>query len=107
MPKVILAGMTTHIGQETTSLATLWRVIRSDTTEFYFTDHDVDIPFDGNTYEAAIGYDRTAVANAVGLSVDNLDVSGFLDSSALTDAELRAGLFDFAEVFKSAWVRKT
>ncbi len=101
MPKSISGSLASHLLQETTSLATLWRVIRTDTREFFFTDHDVDITFEGNVYVAAIGYNRTAVANQVGLSVDNLDVSGFLDSSALTDGELRAGLYDFAEIFVS------
>lgn len=98
MPKTITPGLATHLGQETTTLATLWHITRVDGAEFFFTDHDVAIVFDGDSYEPSVGYNRTAVSNQVGLSVDNLDVSGFLDSSALTDAELRAGLFDFAEV---------
>jgi hypothetical protein len=98
MPKTITAGLETHIAQEVTTLASLWHVIRADGQEFFFTDHDADIVFEGDTYEASVGYNRTAVANQVGLSVDNLDVSGFLDSSALTDSDLRAGLYDHAEV---------
>jgi hypothetical protein len=98
MPKTLSGGLASHLGQEVTTLATLWRLTRTDGEEFFFTDHDEDIVFEGNTYEAAVGYNRTAVANQVGLAVDNLDVQGFLDSTALTDHELRAGLFDFAEV---------
>jgi hypothetical protein len=98
MAKTISGALGTHLASEVTSIATLWRVTRVDGVEFFFTDHDADIIFEGNTYEAAVGYNRTSVSNKVGLSVDNLDVSGFLDSSALTDLELRAGLFDFAEV---------
>lgn len=98
MPKTISSALDTHLSQEVTTLSTLWRITRSDAQKFFFTDHDVDIPFEGNTYEAAVGYNRTSVENRVGLAVDNLDVSGFLDSSALTENDLRAGLFDFAEV---------
>lgn len=98
MAKVITAGMTTHLGLEATSVATLWRVTRTDEQEFFFTDHDVDIEFEGIVYESAVGYNPTAVTNKVGLSVDELEVSGFLDSSSLTEADLRAGRFDFAEV---------
>ena len=90
--------MTTHLQGETTFLTSLWRITRADGTNFFFTDHDVDVTFEGDLYESSVGYNRTAVSNQVGLSVDNLDVSGFLDSSALTDTELRAGLFDFADV---------
>lgn len=98
MPKTISGPLATHLAEEVTTLTTLWRITRIDKKAFFFTDHDVDVSFEGNLYEAALGYDRTAIANQVGLSVDNLDVSGFLDSSALTDGDLRAGLFDFAEV---------
>lgn len=98
MAKTITSGLETHLAQEVTTLATLWRVTRTDGEVFYFTDHDVNIVFEGNTYVASVGYDRTSVANQVGLSVDNLDVQGFFDSSAVTDQELRAGLFDFAQV---------
>jgi len=98
MPKTISGPLATHLASEVTTIATIWRIIREDATEFYFTDHDKNIVFEGNTYLAAVGYNRTAVESRVGLAVDNLDVEGFLESTALTEGELRAGLFDFAEV---------
>ena len=96
--KTIGAALTTHIGQEVTTLATLWRLTRTDGQEFFFTDHDQDIVYSGDTYESAVGYNRTAIDNAVGFNVDNLDVEGFLESSSLQESELRAGLFDYATV---------
>lgn len=98
MAKTVTAGMTTHLGLETTNLASLWRITRVDGVEFFFTDHDADLTFEGDVYVASVGYDRTAISNRVGLNVDELNVTGFLDSSAITEAELRAGLFDKAEV---------
>lgn len=105
MPKTISAGLQSHLALDETSLATLWRITRQDATTYHFTDHDVDIVFDGDTYESSIGYNRTAIANSTGLSVDNLDVLGFLDDSALTEADLRGGKFDFAsvEIFLINW----
>jgi len=79
-------------------LATCWRITRSDGVVFGFTDHDRDLVVDGEVYGASAGYSRTAIANDAGMGVDNLDVEGVFDSAAVTDEELRAGLFDRAEV---------
>lgn len=96
--KSLSAALLAHIAQEVTTLATIWRITRADGQEFFYTDHDQDITFESNTYKAAVGYNRTAIANEVGLSVDNLDVDGFLAAGSIAEADLRAGLFDFAEV---------
>lgn len=98
MSKTIAAGMETHLLLEVTTLANCWRVTRTDGVEFFFTDHDVDIIFDGNTYIAETGYNRTAIQNDSTLAVDNLDVQGILDSTQIKETELRAGLFDFAQI---------
>lgn len=99
--KTVSAGLQTHIDGVTTSLATLWRIVRKDGTEFFFTDHDKDILFDGDTYIASTGYTRTAIANDVSLAVDNLNVEGIFDSAEITEVDVRAGKFDFAEIFIS------
>jgi len=99
--KTISAGLQTHLNGVTTTIATLWRVIRKDTTEFFFTDHDKDIIFDGDTYVARSGYTRTAIATDVSLAVDNLDIEGIFDSAEITETDIRAGKFDFAEIFVS------
>ncbi len=99
--KTISGAFSAHLGLENTSLASIWRVIRIDGKKFFFTDLDGDKTFNGDKYLAAFGYDRSDVVNKVGLNVDELDVRGFLDLSVtgITEADLRAGLFDFAEVF--------
>lgn len=96
--KTVTSQLNTHLQGEVTSLATIWRITRTDGVEFFFTDHDQDITFESNRYLSSVGYNRTNVDSQVGLSVDNLNVTGFLDNSALTESDLRAGLFDFAEV---------
>jgi len=98
MPKTVTSELAAHLQEETTTLATLWKVTRKDGTVFRFTDHDSDIVRGGERFRASVGYDSTAVTNSVGLSVDNLDVRGFLEDSSLTDPDLRAGKFDFADV---------
>lgn len=100
--KTIDAALRTHLDGTVTSLCSIWRMTRNDGTNFYFTDHDIDIVFDDGdgsaTYVSSAGYSRTAVANNVGLSVDNMDVTGVFDNDAIKEDELRAGLFDYAEV---------
>ncbi len=91
--------MSDHLDQEVTTLASCWRIIRQDGQEFFFTDHDRDIVFETNTYEADSSYDRTAIKSSADFSVDNLDVAGVLDSEKITDQELRAGLFNRANVY--------
>ncbi len=98
MSKTTTAGMDSHLLEEVTSLATCWRITRTDGVEFFFTDHDVDITFDGNTYGAETGYKRTAIQNDSTMAVDNLNLEGIFSSTEITEQDLRAGLFDFAQV---------
>ena len=53
--------MRAHLDVETTRLATIWRITRKDGQQFFFTDHDRDIVFDGDTYRADAGFERTAI----------------------------------------------
>lgn len=97
--KSVSVALAAHLEQELTTLATCWHLLRRDGVEFFFTDHDRNLIVDGNEYLCAVGYTRTAIENDVSLSVDNLDVMGFLDNETITDIDLRAGTYDYAEVF--------
>lgn len=97
--KTISSGLSTHLDGEVTTLASCWRIVRRDGQEYYFTDHDRDITFEGNVYEAESSYDRTAIQNNAGFAVDNLDVAGILDSEKISAKEVRAGLFNRADVY--------
>lgn len=81
-----------------TELCRCWRIDRSDGTVLGFTDHDVDLVFDGLTFRASSGLDASALRSATGLSVDNAEAVGALSSAAITEADIRAGRFDGAEV---------
>lgn len=97
--KTISLGLSTHLDGEVTTIASCWRIVRTDGIEFFFTDHDQDIIFEGNTYEAESSYGRTAIESKGDFSVANLDVAGILDSDKISDQELRAGLFNRADVY--------
>ena len=70
-----------------------------------FTDHDRDLEFGGTIFEAASGFTAGEIKESVGLSVDNLDVSGALQSNRLNETDLAAGLFDGAdvEIYRVNW----
>lgn len=105
MPATISAGFETHLQGEVTTLCTCCTVTRRDGTVFYFTDHDADLMIDGHTYVAALGYDRSALAADAALAVSNFTFAGIFDASTITVADVRAGLWDYAEIqpFIAVW----
>lgn len=96
--KSIDPNLSVHLKQTVTTLATIWRITREDSVQFFFTDHDQDLVFENNTYKASTGYNRSALATNSQLSVDNLDVEGIYAETGIDEEELRNGLFDYADV---------
>jgi uncharacterized phage protein (TIGR02218 family) len=98
-------ALAAHLAGEVTTLATCWRLERADGWVRGFTDHDRELIVDGLTYVASTGFLPSAIKTASDLSVDNLDVDGFLDDAALKGEDMMAGLFDGAriEVFLVNW----
>lgn len=111
----ISAAFLAHLAQPAQTVATIWKVTLTNGDVYGFTDHDRNIdgnaipavsatgggsiPGGGNvTYLAASGYTRTDIATGSKLEVDNLEVDGVLVSPAITEADLHAGLWDFAAV---------
>jgi uncharacterized phage protein (TIGR02218 family) len=98
-------ALQSHLATGTTTLAWCWRVTRNDGTKLGFTDHDGDLFFDGTTFEAATGFTASEIKDALGLSVDNLEVSSALKSDRLNEDDLAAGLYDDAgvEIWRVNW----
>jgi len=96
--KTISDELKAHIAGEVMTLATCWKITRNDATVMGFTDHDADLVIEGLNYVAATGFTPTAVQTTSGFAVDNLDIDGMLDSSAITEADIMAGLYDYAEI---------
>ena len=105
------AGFATHLGLRSTKLATCIKLKATDGTILGFTDHDKNLPVDLSdgdgelSYKAATGHLRTAVKSSAGLGTDNLDFESFFDVTAITKADLRAGVWDHAEawLFMVVW----
>jgi uncharacterized phage protein (TIGR02218 family) len=70
-----------------------------------FTDHDVNLHFDGTNFEASAGFTASSIESSLGFSVDNMEAEGALQSTKLDDVRLKAGDFDHAtiEVWRVNW----
>lgn len=82
----------------TMTLARAWAVRRRDEMVLGFTDHDVELRFEGIRFRPDSGLSARAVVQAVGLSVDNTEAAGVLSDDAITERDLMAGWWDSAEV---------
>ena len=98
MTRSISVALQAHIAGEETTLALLWKITRTDGVVMGFTDHSEDITYSGVTYLASSGFAPTTIRNRADLSVDNMDVDGILDSSAITEPDIMAGIYDYAAV---------
>jgi uncharacterized phage protein (TIGR02218 family) len=98
-------AFTSHAAGETTGFCTLWRITRSDSTVFRFTDHDRDVVMSDGTYLASSGYVASQARTQAGLNVDDVEVTALFDNAAITEADLAAGLWDGAtvEIFSAIW----
>ncbi len=80
-----------------TTLATCWKIARRDGVVQGFTDQVRDLEIDGVTYKAASGYTRMAIRSTIDLAVENLDVESVFAGDTITEEDLRASKYDFAE----------
>ncbi len=96
--KTLSSDFAAHLASGATTLCWCWRIERRDGTVLGFTDHDNTLAFDGTTYEAASGFTASDISDGLGLSVDNLEVTGALSSATLTDDDLAAGRYDDARI---------
>lgn len=96
--KTIPIALAAHLAGDVTSLATCWQVTLQNGTVFGFTDASQDFTVDGVTYKAATGFTPSSLITTTTLAVDNMEVQSVLDDSSITEADLNAGLWDYAEV---------
>lgn len=103
--KKLSAPLAAHIKSGATTLCWCWRLTRRDGESLGFTDHDRNLTFDGTLFEAAAGFEAGEISESIGLSVDNLEVTGAITSERLAEADLSSGLYDDAsvEIFRVNW----
>ncbi|MBL4807957.1 MAG: DUF2163 domain-containing protein [Rhodobacteraceae bacterium] len=88
----------TMLDSGATTVCRCWLLERRDGVAFGFTDHDRDISFDGQVYQAGSGMDASALESSTGLAVDNGQAVGALSAIGLTDGDILAGKYDRAEI---------
>ena len=103
--KTLPAALDAHLATGATTLCWCWRLTRRDGIRFGFTDHDRDVVFDGTTFEGGGGFTASEIKDAVGLGVDNLEVTSAITSERLAEPDLAAGIYDDArvEIFRVNW----
>ena len=84
-------------------LAVGWLIVRKDGQRFAFTSSDTPFTYNGDTYSPTNGFNPSAIVSKAALSVDNMECQ-VLDNPAITDVDLRAGLWDLATV-QVFWIR--
>jgi uncharacterized phage protein (TIGR02218 family) len=96
--RTLPANLAAHLAQDTTTLCSCWRITKVNGGQLGFTDHDRALAFDGTAFEAQSGYTGSEIESSLGLSVDNLEATGALESARLDEQQLKSGDFDHAEV---------
>lgn len=101
--KTVGGSLLSHLSLSATTLCTCVKATRQDGEIFGFTDHDRNFTFDGVDYESVNAVSISAVTTSSGLNVDNLELTGFVDT--VTESDIQAGVWDGAEVriFEVNW----
>ncbi|MBM2576808.1 DUF2163 domain-containing protein [Jannaschia sp. Os4] len=81
-----------------TTVARAWVLSRKDGLMLGFTDHDRPLVVEGVRCRASAGMSARALETGSGLAVDNSEAAGVLSDDAISEADLRAGRWDGAEV---------
>ncbi|APG63812.1 hypothetical protein LPB140_11065 [Sphingorhabdus lutea] len=92
-----------------TSFCYIWQILRHDGIMLAFTSHDRNVAINGIDYHASSGLIPTSIDAALGLENNGPDVDGILSNNAITDADIRAGKWDYAQIKLAIadWDKKT
>lgn len=93
------AALLNHMAQSVTTVNKCIKIERTDGVVLTFTDADTALTIDAETYTPTGGFSATAHRQASGLSADNLDLRGIVDSEHITAQDLRAGRYRGAKVW--------
>jgi len=99
--KTIGANNAAHLANTTHKIAHIVRIVRTDSTEKTITDHDADVVVSGKTYKSGGGYSASALSDSENFSPGNLEILGIFDSAEITESDIRAGLYNGADVYVS------
>lgn len=100
MPSIIFAGPGSFLQVRVLRLATCWKMERKDGTKFFFTDHNkrLQVGLGGDTFTPVDGLSTTARQKQASLKPSNFEARGIIDVDAITNDDLRSGLFRGTEI---------
>jgi uncharacterized phage protein (TIGR02218 family) len=103
--RTVSTAMQAHLENEVQTLALCWKIQRRDGAVYGYTDHDEPIVYDGTTYTPIEAGTPSDYRQNSALTADNIDFDMVFGSTSGRDAELRAGVWDFAQIwtFKINW----
>lgn len=96
--RTVSANLKNHIAQNTTTVSYLWKITRTDSNEYFFTDADSDIEYNGDTYKTVNSGELSGIEQRSQLNPDNFDFQVILNNSDISKSHVVAGLFDHATV---------
>ena len=80
------------------TVATYWRVMRTDGVTLGFTTHDADLWFDGVLHLATPGMVPSAIRRSASFNADSAEVEGAISHDAIDGCDLAIGRYDQAMV---------
>jgi uncharacterized phage protein (TIGR02218 family) len=92
------ARIATTLRNGAATLATCWRLVRTDGVEVLATGHDRPLTVGGRRYSPASALDPGMASSGADLSAARTSVSGALRIDSISDAEIASGLWDRALV---------
>lgn len=93
-----IADLHAHLATGQTHVCQCWMIKRRDGVIYGFTDHDRALAFEGITFMADSGMSAKALSATTGLSVNNTEAVGLLQSDVIDPQDIAAGRFDGALV---------
>lgn len=92
--RAIPAELAARIESGAAGLCHVWLLTRTDEVRLGFTDHDRELTVDGVICAAASGWTAGAADQALGFTAGGSAAAGALDSEAIDEADIAAGLYD-------------
>ncbi len=86
------------LGRELDTVATFWRIYRTDGVAHAFTTHDCDLWFGGLAHLSAPAMLPSAIRKTAGLDDDGAEIEGALSHDTITERDLEAGRFRGASI---------
>ena len=102
--RAITAPLFNELKSQNAKIDVGWLVIRQDGERYAFTSSDTPFTYNGDVYTPTNGFNPSAIVSKANMSVDNMECQ-VLDNDLITDQDLRAGLWDLAQV-QVFWIRR-